>query len=212
MIMTSGTSSILLNGVPDKVLHCKRGVRQGYPLSPLLFVLPADILQSIVNSALQEGILSLPLLERCGTNFPIVQHLDDTLLLLEACPSQLLTLKSLLNTFAGSTSLRVNFHKSNIYPINVDHDKMEVLALTFGCQIESYPFTYLGLPLGPNKPSVEDMLPLVQRIERRLVSTSNFLTQQTRNGKLNSNLPTFYMIIIKLPPTIVRIPNNSTDG
>jgi hypothetical protein len=76
----------------------------------------------------------------------------------------------MLNTFAASTGLRVNYQKSNIYPVNVDHEQMKILAHTFGCQIGSYPFTYLGLPLGPNKPNVDDMLPLVQRIERRLVS------------------------------------------
>jgi hypothetical protein len=55
MIMESGTSSILLNRVPGKVFHCKRGVRQGDPLSPLLFVLAADLLQSIVNDAMLES-------------------------------------------------------------------------------------------------------------------------------------------------------------
>jgi hypothetical protein len=52
MIMGSGTSTILLNRVSGKVFHCRRGVRQGDPLSPLLFVLVGDLLQSIVNSAL----------------------------------------------------------------------------------------------------------------------------------------------------------------
>jgi hypothetical protein len=51
-ILSSGTSAVLLNGVPDKVFHCQRGVRQGDPLSPLPFVLVADLLQSIVNKAM----------------------------------------------------------------------------------------------------------------------------------------------------------------
>jgi hypothetical protein len=72
MIMDSRTSSILLNRVIGKVFHCKRGVRQGDPLSPLLFVLAADLLQSVVNSALNEGVLTLPLPLRCETVFPIV--------------------------------------------------------------------------------------------------------------------------------------------
>jgi hypothetical protein len=42
---------------------------------------------------------------------------------LEACPRYLLVLKSLLNTFADSTGLRVNYHKSYIYPLNVDSTK-----------------------------------------------------------------------------------------
>jgi hypothetical protein len=150
--------------------------------------------------------LALP--ERCGIDFPIVQYVDDTLLFPEACRKQLLSLKSLLNAFVDSTCLRVNFNKSNIYTINVDHGKMEILAQTFGCKIGSYPFTYLGLPLGPNKPNVEDMLPLVQRIERRLVLTSIFLNQAGRLKMVNSvlsSLPAFYMTIIKLPPSIIRM-------
>jgi len=60
MIFGFGTSAIFLNGVPGKVFHCKRGVRQGDPLSPLLFVLAADFLQSILNAAKHQGLLTLP--------------------------------------------------------------------------------------------------------------------------------------------------------
>jgi hypothetical protein len=52
MILSIGTSAILLNGVSGKVFHCMRGVRQWGLLSPLLFVLAADLLQSVVNLAM----------------------------------------------------------------------------------------------------------------------------------------------------------------
>jgi hypothetical protein len=84
---------------------------------------------------------------------------------------------------------------------------MEVLVGTFGCQIGTFPFTYLGLPMGTTKLKVEDFLPLVQRIERRLTTTSNFLTQASRMEMVNSilsALPTFYMGKIKIPPTVIK--------
>jgi retron-type reverse transcriptase len=45
LILESGSSSILVNGVPGTEFKCKRGVRQGDPLSPLLFVSGAELLQ-----------------------------------------------------------------------------------------------------------------------------------------------------------------------
>jgi hypothetical protein len=56
-ILSLGTSSVLLNCVIGNVLHYRRGVRQGGPLSPLFFVLTADLLQSLVNKAKDMGLL-----------------------------------------------------------------------------------------------------------------------------------------------------------
>jgi hypothetical protein len=77
-IIGSGTSSVMLNGAPGKVFHCWRGVRQGDPLSPLLFVLAADLLQSLINKAKDMGLLSLPINVGYTLDFPIIQYADDT--------------------------------------------------------------------------------------------------------------------------------------
>ena len=71
-ILNSGTASVLLNGKLGKVLHCRRGVRQGDPLSPLLFVLVTDLLQSILNRAKDINLLKLPLPLRCSNDFSII--------------------------------------------------------------------------------------------------------------------------------------------
>jgi hypothetical protein len=64
-------------------------VRQGDPLSPLLFVLAADLLQSLVNRAKDMGLLRVPIDVGYTLDFPIIQYADDTLLIMEACPQQL---------------------------------------------------------------------------------------------------------------------------
>lgn len=73
---------------------------------------------------------------------------------MEACSRQIFMLKALLNIFADSTGLRVNYAKSMMVPINVTPEKMEPLANTFGCVQGTLPFTYLDLPSGLTKPRI----------------------------------------------------------
>lgn len=118
MIFSYGNSAMILYGVPGKQFKCKKGVRQGDPLSPPLFVIVAELLQVIINKAFHEGLLNAPL-PQAHPNFLIVQYADDTLLLMEAEASQLMYLKDLLNTFAVSTSLTVNYSKTQMIYVNL---------------------------------------------------------------------------------------------
>lgn len=147
------------------------------------------------------GLLRIPIPQPYG-DFPIIQYADDTLLLMQADPAQLICLRDLLHKFADSSGLRVNFSKSSIISINVPDTKMALLAATLGCQVGSLPFTYLGFPMGTTKPKFQDLTPIMDRIERRLSACSSLLSHSGRVQMVNSVISptvTYVMCTIKLP-------------
>jgi hypothetical protein len=141
-------------------------------------VLAAELLQILVNQAASQDLIQAPIAQPM-VDFSIVQYADDTLLIMKAHAQQLIFLKSLLNCFADSTCLRVNYRKSQMLPINVS-EKIQRLALTFGCSIGTFPFTYLGLPMGTTKPKFEDLTPMTDRVERKLSGCSTWLSYSGR--------------------------------
>jgi hypothetical protein len=83
-LLSTATSSVLLNGTAGKDFKCTRGVRQGDPLSPLLFAIAADLLQCVINREYNLGNLLPPFPQRTDTPFPIIQYADDTVLIMQA--------------------------------------------------------------------------------------------------------------------------------
>jgi hypothetical protein len=72
------------------------------------------------------------------------------------------------------------------------------------------PFTYLGLPLGTTRPTLRDLSPLTDSVERRLNACSRFLNYGGKLIFINSvlsSLPTFYMCMLKLNKTVIKIIN-----
>jgi hypothetical protein len=184
---------VLFNGVPGKPFKCKRGVRKDDPLSPLLFVMDVDLLQSIINNAYHLDLLKHPLSKDFGLDYLIVQYVDDTLIVLPTNAWQLMALK-------GLTKLKVNFSKSFLVAINVPAPLH--LYRRMGCQVAEMSFTYLGLPLGTTRHIVEDFHPLLNRIEMRMMGINRLLSYQGRLTLVNSvlsSLPTFFMCSLKVP-------------
>lgn len=205
-LLDSGSSAVVLNGVPGKQFSCLRGVRQGDPLSPLLFVLATDLLQVIINRAFHLNLLGLPI-PNGDVDFPIVQYADDTLIIMQASSMQLVCLKALLESFAQATGLHVNFAKSCLLPINISDHRAKVLAGTLGCSIGTFPFTYLGIPVDLSRPKIRDLMPVIDRIDRRLASCASFLSFGGRLQVVKSvfsALPAFALSVLKVQEGFIQ--------
>lgn len=176
-ILHSASSQILLNGVPGKMIHCKRGVRKGDPFSPLLFVIVADLLQTALNEAMHQGQLERPINSSACPDFPIVQYADDTLIIMKADENQIQILQDILQQFHASTGIKVNFQKSSLTPLNMTAERGQQFA-NLACQVGTLPFTYLGLPLGTTRPKIEEFMPMIKRIENGLSCFSSMLSYE----------------------------------
>ena len=117
---------------------------------------------------------------------------------MQADARQLFFLKSLLKAFAESTGLHVNYRKSQMLPVDVSAEKMDLLAQTFGWSIGTLPFTYLGLPMGTTKPGMEDLTPMMDKVERCLSVCATWLSYSGRLQMVNSALIPIHMQCVQL--------------
>lgn len=138
-LIGSATSSVLLNGTSGKEFKCKRGVRQGDPLSPLLFSIIAYLIQCVINHEYDMGNLHPTFPQDSNIPFPVVQYVDDTILVMQANEEQLILLKETLHKVTLSSGLKVNYHKSCLVPINISQEQAGSLASAFGCSVGTFP-------------------------------------------------------------------------
>lgn len=116
-------------------------------------------------------------------------------------------MKVILSDYATSVGLRINFHKSTLVPINIDHDRAVEIANIFQCVVGKMPFTYLGLPLGTTRPSMTDLMPLVSSVQRRVPAATSLLDYGSKLTLVNSvvtSLAIYAMCTVKVHPKIVE--------
>ena len=142
--------SILINGTPHGFFGSSRGLRQGDPLSPLLFVLVLEAVGRMLDKVVHEGCLSGFNVSASADRSLMVSHLlfaDDTLIFCDANIDQMLILRMVLIWFEAVFGLKVNLGKSELVAVGAVHN-MDLLVAVLGCMQGSLPMKYLGLPLG----------------------------------------------------------------
>ncbi|XP_058757399.1 uncharacterized protein LOC131630652 [Vicia villosa] len=73
---------------------------------------------------------------------------DDTILVVEGSSDNIWVMKSILRWFEMMSGLRINFHKSRIYGVQVSDWLLEAASNFLSCDIDHLPFKYLGVNFG----------------------------------------------------------------
>ncbi|RVW31726.1 LINE-1 retrotransposable element ORF2 protein [Vitis vinifera] len=127
-----------------------RGLRQGDPLSPYLFLLVMEVLSQLLFRARSgDYIEGFKVGNTNGIERDLLHLLfaDDTLLFCKANSGQLRYLSWVFLWFEAISGLKVNKDKSEAIPVGrVDY--LENIVSVLGCRIGKLPSSYLGLPLG----------------------------------------------------------------
>lgn len=103
LLFKTSHSSVLLNGRPGDRINHARGLRQGYPLSPYLFILAIDTLQRILDIATEDGVLS-PLRGRYA-NLRLSLYADDAVIFLNPVQEEVTALFGILKHFGNASGL-----------------------------------------------------------------------------------------------------------
>ncbi|WJZ95322.1 hypothetical protein VitviT2T_014100 [Vitis vinifera] len=206
--ISTASFSVLVNGSPTGFFRSSKGLRQGDPLSPYLFVLGMEALSSLINRAVRGSFLSgcrIGGREGVGIQVTHLLFADDTLVFCDDSQEQLTFLSWLLMWFEATSRLRINLNKSEILPVGrVEND--ELLAAKLGCKVGSLPSTYLGLPLGAWHKSVKVWDGVEERMRKKLALWKRqFISKGGRITLIRSTLasmPTYLMSLLRMPRVV----------
>ncbi|WMV48673.1 hypothetical protein MTR67_042058 [Solanum verrucosum] len=204
--------SILINGSPEGFFPLDRGLRQGDPLSPFLFIIVMEGLNNMLKTAHTKGwIRGFNVANEGNLRLEVthLQYADDTLIFCDAEESQLKILRVILILFEATSCLHINWRKSLIFPIN-EVNRMQHLTEILGGEIALVLKTSL-IPFQPNSPPNAGWdnlpsLPVPRLISIPIPTCQSFLYvswhRPTDAPFIDENLPKFHCLL-----TVPRYPN-----
>lgn len=165
-LLGSCSTRILVNGMAGKPIFNYCGLRQGAPLSPMLFILVMEPLHRMFELAAARRVLA-PLASN-GLKQRLSMFADDVMLFVKPNEMDLQACALILHLFGEASGLKVNLAKSVALPIRCDDEMMLRVQSVLGCAMGTYPCKYLGLPLMIRKQTATQLMSLVDGIARCL--------------------------------------------
>ncbi|GAA0173585.1 hypothetical protein LIER_41554 [Lithospermum erythrorhizon] len=198
------TYLLLINGDQVGYITPGRGLRQGHPLSPYLFIICTEGLISLLKEACSSGELKGI---KVGPSLEPMTHLmfvDDTLLLGSATLSEAAKFKSILDIYESWSGQLVNAQKSTLlFRPNVSGTtRVAILAMLGMTEVNSHE-KYLGLPTTIASSKKKVFSTIVDRVKAKVANWKPRILSTT--GKevfiisVLQSISTFTMKYFRLP-------------
>ncbi|KAJ9545124.1 hypothetical protein OSB04_024831 [Centaurea solstitialis] len=149
--ISTAKCSVLVNGSPMKELRMEKGLRQGDPLSPFLFILAVEGLNVAFKEAQRKYLFKGVRLDNSVEEFSLLQFADDAIIMGEWDPNNARNLVRILKCFELCSGLKINLSKSRLVGVSVSKEESDRMARWLKCKEESLPFNYLGLQVAWHK-------------------------------------------------------------
>ncbi|XP_062079234.1 uncharacterized protein LOC133783600 [Humulus lupulus] len=197
----------MLNGRVQGGFRGVKGLRQGDPISPLLFVLVMEYLTRLLQLGVQQKDFryhpmckSLKVINLCFA--------DDLVIFCKANSSSAQVVKQVFEDFCNSTGLKANINKYQVFFGGVSTTVKDQLLQIFQLEEGTFPLKYLGIPMRPTKWKMADCGEILKKIKLRLHTwASRHLSYVGRTQLITSvllGLRNYWMNILLLPQSIVK--------
>lgn len=154
---------VMINGKPKGYFSSKKGLRQGDPLSPCLFIMCMEILSRLLDeAAISERIHYHPRCQRIRLTHLVFA--DDLVIFIAPHLHSLTGLKSILDKFYSWSGLKVSFDKSEIFIAGILDLEIDSLTETLGIKKGLLLVRYLRVPLINGRLIDKDCAPLIEKI------------------------------------------------
>nr|GEY69960.1 RNA-directed DNA polymerase, eukaryota [Tanacetum cinerariifolium] len=158
---------VLVNGSPTSEFKFYKGLKQGDPLSPFLFVLVMETLhlsfQNVVNAGLFKGVLLDNSLQ-----LTYLFYAYDVIFLGQWCTSNITVLIQVLDYFFRASGLRINIHKSKLMGVAVESSLVTSVTFHIGCSSLTAPFSYLGVNVGGHMSRIASWDGVINKVLNRI--------------------------------------------
>ena len=199
--------SVLINGEPHGYIRPSRGLRQGDPLSPYLFLICAEGLSALFRAAERERRLCGVSICRGGPRLSHLLFADDSLIFCRALQSDSMALKEILHNYEMASGQQLNFEKSALFfSKNTPQQIKEDISTILGTSLTSNFGKYLGLPPLIGRKKRQAFEEIKTRIWKRLQGWKGKLLSQAGREVLIKAvayaIPTYAMSCFKIPETL----------